>query len=405
MFKNTDTLFTPFNEDKLNSNLNKNDLLEAINQDYMDYIKYNYSNNYNNMPNSKTNKYKLVLIDGSNLLSSSFFGSLPREYSRATTEEDKKRAESLIMNANGVYINAVYTALRILFDDILKNSGATHLAISLDLTRNSFRKSLYPEYKATRKETSTILKPQFHLFKEILESCGIKVFVSNIDDEEIYEADDFTGSIVAKFSKDIPISIYSRDYDHLQLLEYNNTSLWVKLDSNTLNSIQNKCVTENIPFNNKNIPYSCFEYTDKNILALKNRTADTVVDIKALGGDHSDNIPGVKGISEFTASELMIKYKNIEKLYEELDKLNKDEEALKEFGDMLKRDVITTSRTPVNALLKYREDAFLSKELGKIKCDIDLNCTLEDLRLNINKEELYKQLDKHKMYRLKSIIQ
>lgn len=404
MFKNTDTLFTPFNEDKLNSNLNKNDLLEAINQDYMDYIKYNYSNNYNNMPNSKTNKYKLVLIDGSNLLSSSFFGSLPREYSRATTEEDKKRAESLIMNANGVYINAVYTALRILFDDILKNSGATHLAISLDLTRNSFRKSLYPEYKATRKETSTILKPQFHLFKEILESCGIKVFVSNIDDEEIYEADDFTGSIVAKFSKDIPISIYSRDYDHLQLLEYNNTSLWVKLDSNTLNSIQNKCVTENIPFNNKNIPYSCFEYTDKNILALKNRTADTVVDIKALGGDHSDNIPGVKGISEFTASELMIKYKNIEKLYEELDKLNKDEEALKEFGDMLKRDVITTSRTPVNALLKYREDAFLSKELGKIKCDIDLNCTLEDLRLNINKEELYKQLDKHKMYRLKSII-
>ena len=111
MFKNTDTLFTPFNEDKLNSNLNKNDLLEAINQDYMDYIKYNYSNNYNNMPNSKTNKYKLVLIDGSNLLSSSFFGSLPREYSRATTEEDKKRAESLIMNANGVYINAVYTKL------------------------------------------------------------------------------------------------------------------------------------------------------------------------------------------------------------------------------------------------------------------------------------------------------
>lgn len=399
-----ETLFTEVSDSEFAylqesySNISGNALLEAVDQDYRDYVEFAY-----NKDNDLKNNEKLVIIDGSSLLTTSYFANLPNAYSYATTEEAKKRAESMIMNVNGVYVNGIYTALRTLLNDILRNSNATHLAVTLDLTRNSFRKEIYPDYKATRKETDPKLKSQYPLFKEILESCGIKVFESSFQDKEIYEADDFTGSLVNKFSDTISTAIYTKDQDHFQLLK-EQVFMWAKLDFGVLDSIQKKCIQNNIPFNTIGIPNACFEYSNKNLIGLKNITPDIAVDVKALAGDSGDNIPGVKGISEVTAAELMMKYKTIEALYEEIDKLNGDKKKLKEFGEMLKKDVITTSRTPINALLKYREEAFLSKKLGKIKCDIDLDCTLEDLRININKENLLQQLDKYKMYSLKSLV-
>lgn len=399
-----ETLFTEFTDEEFaylqNSYADSGNstLLEAVDQDYQEYINYSYKNFV-----TEELEEKLVILDGSSILTTAFHGNLPTLYANAETDEEKKRAAHLIMNADGVYVNAIYTALRIIFNDILPNSKATHLAVTLDLTRNSFRKKIYPDYKGNRKETDPILKSQFPLFKEILESAGIKVFESKESDDEIYEADDFTGSISTKFSNAIKTYIYTKDQDHFQLLN-EQVFMWAKLDYGLSDTIQDKCLQNNIPFNTFCVPNSCFEYSSKNILGLKNLTPDIVVDTKALAGDSSDNIPGVKGISQLTAAELMMKYKTIENLYNEIDKLNGDKKALKAFGDELKREVITTSRTPINALIKYRKEAFLSKELSAIKRDINIDCTLEDLRLNINKENLIKQLDKYKMHTLKSLV-
>lgn len=354
-----------------------------------------------NIPFINNKEDLFVIVDGSSLLTTSFFASLPMSYKFAKTDEAKAAAEKDIMNVNGLCINGVFTAATTLLNDILKNTSATHLAVTLDLTRDSFRRGIYEEYKGTRKETNPLLKSQYPIFKEFLENIGIKVFESKFDDQEIYEADDFTGSLVEKFSNSIPVAIYTKDEDHFQLLRA-GVCMWAKSDFNKIEDLKNQCTLNGAPFNTVGLPNACFEFTADNLLATRNLTPDIVVDAKAIGGDTSDNIPGVKGVSKDTANELMLKYKSIENLYAEIDPLVGNTKPLKAFGDYLKAEVISTTKTPVNALIKSKESAFLSKKLAKIKCDIDLDCTLEDLRININTNALINELDKYNMRSLKS---
>ena len=128
----------------------------------------------------------LLLIDGSSLLTTQFFGNLPREILFAKTlEEKEKYFHKIMMTSTGVYTNAIFGFMRTLLK-ILKEQKPAYLAVAWDLSRDTFRRELYAEYKGNRGETLVPLKQQFALCQEILKRIGICQFM-----DEKYEADDF----------------------------------------------------------------------------------------------------------------------------------------------------------------------------------------------------------------------
>ena len=163
----------------------------------------------------------LLLIDGSSLLSSSFYGNLPEEYKKAKTEDEYNKALPLLLHTSDgkYYTNGIYGFLRIMFK-IIREHNPTHLAIAWDKSRNTFRKKLFPDYKAHRKAVRQELISQFDLTQKFLEYIGVQQFVF-----EDYEADDIIGTLSHKFSDEASIIILSKDKDVLQLIN-DNTSVW-----------------------------------------------------------------------------------------------------------------------------------------------------------------------------------
>ena len=136
----------------------------------------------------------LLLIDGSSLLTTQFFGNIPREIMFAKTlEEKKKYFHKIMMTSQGVYTNAVFGFLRTLFK-IIKEQKPTYLAVAWDLSRNTFRREMYAEYKGNRTETLEPLKDQFILCQNVLKRMNIPQFM-----DERFEADDFCGSLYQRF--------------------------------------------------------------------------------------------------------------------------------------------------------------------------------------------------------------
>ena len=122
-------------------------------------------------------KEKLLIIDGSSLLSTSFYGTVPNEYMYAKTEADYEKAlPKLLSTTDGLYTNGMYTFFRTL-ESLIKDHGITHLVVGWDKTRDTFRRKIYPEYKANRKETRKELKSQFDLTQKSLEYIGVKQFI------------------------------------------------------------------------------------------------------------------------------------------------------------------------------------------------------------------------------------
>ena len=163
----------------------------------------------------------LLLIDGSSLLTTQFFGNLPREILFAKTQEEKERYYyKIMMTSRGVYTNAIFGFMRTLLK-ILKEQKPAYLAIAWDLSRDTFRRELYPEYKGNRTETMQPLKDQFALCQEILKEIGVVQLM-----DERYEADDFCGTLAARFEHDVPVRILTKDNDYLQLVT-EETNLWM----------------------------------------------------------------------------------------------------------------------------------------------------------------------------------
>ena len=142
----------------------------------------------------------LLLIDGSSLLSTQFFGNLPREILFAKTPEEKEKYfDKIMMTSGGVYTNAVYGFLRTIFS-ILRDQKPQYLAVAWDLTRDTFRRRLYPDYKGNRSETMAPLSMQFDLCQKVLREMNIPEFMS-----EEYEADDWCGTTTCSLSRTGPI--------------------------------------------------------------------------------------------------------------------------------------------------------------------------------------------------------
>lgn len=324
----------------------------------------------------------LLLIDGSSLLTTQFFGNLPTEILFAKTEEEKAGYFHKIMQTSkGVYTNAIFGFLRTLMK-ICKEQKPAYIAVAWDMSRDTFRREMYADYKGNRGETIAPLGEQFGLCQSILERLGIRQFMDNY-----YEADDFCGTLSRRFENEVPVRILTKDNDYLQLVS-DRTNLWMM--HATAKKTDELYAKYRLP-KDGSAPDRSFPFTPERVVAEFGIEPASVADLKGLQGDSSDNIKGVPGIGPATATALIAKYKTIEALYEAMEGL--DEKQLKDLAASWKD--IGISRSPVKNLLRTddnelvgREAAFLSKKLATIKRDIDLgDLKLSDLAVNINQAE------------------
>ena len=392
---------------------------------------------------------KLLIIDGSSLLSTSFYATATA-YLMAKTDEDKEKAlERLMKTSDGRYTNGVFPFMRTLLSLIKKNQP-THLAVVWDVSRQTFRQEIAGgTYKGTRKATPHPLKEQFISTQNLLQGI-IPQFLSGRDDEEVYEADDFAGSLAKRFQTEIPVFLHTKDEDYLQLVD-SNTRVW-------LGSSKADKMFEDLNLNRQefNVPDGFFEFTLSTLKDIKGLEPYQIVEYKALCGDTSDNIPGVKGVGEKAVIPLLQEYGTIEAIYETIENLSaKEEKELKKFfkeslgigrspisymladgvialgnGDKINYnaifDEVTEEDTTLQPLfeeklgkLKFpirlsnaedieklknekvfgiqlcaKESAFMSKELATIKTDIEsiAKVNLDDIKLNIDYTELKNRL-------------
>ena len=266
---------------------------------------------------------KLLVIDGNSILNRAFYGI------------------RLLTNKNGLYTNAVYGMANII-ERQLEALKPDYCVVAFDLKAPTFRHKAYDGYKANRKGMPEELAVQLPYAKKCMENMGCKVL-----SVEGYEADDILGTL-AKMSanKGVEGYILTGDRDSLQLIGDLTKVLLVKTKE-TL----------------------CFDR------ALFNETygvePEQFVDVKALMGDTSDNIPGVAGIGEKTALKLIAEYGSIDSIYEKID------------GAKISASV-------KEKLLKDKDNAYLSQMLARIDTDAPVGVTLEDCAYSgFLREELY----------------
>ncbi len=278
---------------------------------------------------------KLILVDGNNLLFRSY-------YATAYTG-------TIMRNSKGFPTNGLY-GFASMMHKIIEEENPEYIAVAFDIGKN-FRAEKYAFYKDGRKETPEDLIRQMPYARKILEGMGIRYF-----ELAPYEADDIIGTLSKMVLEDdrFNATIISSDKDLLQLM---NEQVDMKL-------LKQKGF---IRYN----PISFFaEYHIEPI---------HVIDLKALAGDSSDNIPGVKGIGEKTALHLLSTYQTVENLYEHLDEIKgKTKEKLE----------------------MDKEMAFISKEIATIYKDVPIDIKdLEDLLYKKEEEQngalysLYEELE------------
>ncbi|MFO7943693.1 MAG: DNA polymerase I [Anaerolineales bacterium] len=214
---------------------------------------------------------------------------------------------------------------------ILEQERPDYVAVVFDKGK-TFRDDLYPEYKATRTKMPEDLRPQIDRIRELVDSFNIPRF-----EKEGYEADDVLGSLAHwAVDHDLTVKIITGDRDLLQLV---NDRIIVKLPGRSLSKAK--------------------DYFREDVKKTMGVWPEQVIDYKALTGDRSDNIPGVYGVGEKTATSLLKKYQSLDEIYKHLD------------------EVQTRFR---NKLEEGREDAYLSKKLATIVNDLSVELDLEQAK-------------------------
>ena len=220
---------------------------------------------------------KLMLIDGHSILNRAFYG-VPD-----------------LTNSEGIHTNAMYGFLNIMFR-FIDEEKPDYITVAFDLSAPTFRHKTYEAYKGTRKPMAPELKQQVPLIKEVLKSMGITIV-----EKEGFEADDLLGTLAKRSSRaGIDVSIISGDRDLLQLAD---TNIKIRIPKTK------KGVTE------------VEDYLPADVETLYGVTPVEFIDVKALMGDASDNIPGAPGVGPKTASALIVKYHSIENVFEHLEEL------------------------------------------------------------------------------------
>lgn len=237
---------------------------------------------------------KIVLIDGHSILNRAFYG-VPD-----------------LTNSEGLHTNAVYGFLNIMFK-VLDEEKPEYLTVTFDVHAPTFRHKMFADYKGTRKPMAEELRQQVPVIKDVLKAMKIEII-----EKEGLEADDLLGTISCMCEeKGMDVSIISGDRDTLQL------------------------ATEHVKIRIPKTKQGRTEVEDYNAVDVEEKygvTPKEFIDVKALMGDASDNIPGVPGVGEKTATRIIQQYKSIENAYEHADELKppRASKNLKEFWEQAK---------------------------------------------------------------------
>ena len=269
---------------------------------------------------------KILLIDGHSILNRAFYG-LPD-----------------LTNSEGKHTGAVYGFLNIMFR-ILEEEKPDYLTVAFDLHEPTFRHKLYDAYKGTRKGMPSELVEQVPLMREMLAAMGVKT-VSMPG----YEADDLLGTLARKSEqKGMDVTILSGDRDLLQLA---TDKVMIRLPKTS----KGKTTIEN--------------FHTAEVLEKYQVTPSQIIELKALMGDSSDNIPGIPGVGEKTATKIIAQFGSIENAHEHLEEIkpNKAKESMREHYDL----------------------AVLSKTLATINTESPLEYSYEEARLgNLYTQQAY----------------
>ena len=260
---------------------------------------------------------KIVLIDGHSILNRAFFGVPP------------------LTNSEGLHTNAVYGFLNIMFK-ILDEEKPDYLTVAFDRSEPTFRHQMFDAYKGTRKPMAQELREQVPVMKEVLQAMGIKIM-----EMPGYEADDLLGTIAGMAeAQGMDVSIISGDRDLLQLAT-EKVKIRIPKTKRTGTEIE--------------------DYYATDVVERYQVTPKEFIDVKALMGDSSDNIPGVPGIGEKTATNLIVAYKSIENAYAHLEE-------------------ITPKRAKTN-LEEHYDMAQMSKTLATIEVHVPIEFDMEAAKL------------------------
>ncbi|QXM05732.1 DNA polymerase I [Crassaminicella indica] len=283
---------------------------------------------------------KMIIIDGNSLINRTFY-ALPE----LTTKD-------------GIHTNAVYGFVNVLYR-IFEDYKPDYMNVAFDKKAPTFRHKSYDAYKAGRKKMPSELSEQLPILKEILDAFNI-----NRVEIEGFEADDLIGTI-ARFceNKNVYSYIITGDRDALQLVSDKTKVLITKKGISELE-----------------------EYGEEEVFEKYGVTPREFIDLKGLMGDKSDNIPGVPGVGEKTATKLIKEFKSIENLLKNIDKISKNKLREK--------------------LEEYAQQAVLSKKLATIITDVPVEMSLEEFKMKepdrkklvdlFNRLEFRKLMDKVK---------
>ena len=316
-------------------------------------------------------KERLLIIDGSSMLATNYYANLPNELkvSGLSDEEKEVRYDKLLRSPDGRYTNALFGMTKQL-SKILSKAEASHIAICWDISKNTFRKQMFPDYKGNRSATPRPLKEQFFLAQEFFAAMGIKQF-----SHENYEADDFAGSISKKFSKEIDTALLTKDQDYLQLIEA-NVAVWMPVGQKNIETLQEK--SKSVCEGMDKIVYV---YRACNVMEIYGLTPKQVIDWKAIAGDKSDNIPGIAGIGDVSAKKILSKFESLKKA--QIAVKDGDNVAL---SNWMENGLTKSVFNKILTDMETTHQGKISYQLAKIKTDIPINETLSDLKLFINAE-------------------
>ncbi len=278
---------------------------------------------------------KLLLIDGHSILSRAYYG-IP-----------------LLSTANGTHTNAVYGFLNIIFK-VIDEEKADYIAVAFDLERQKLKRTqMYPEYKGTRKPMPSELLEQVPIIQRVLGAMGVPILTL-----EGYEADDILGTMAKKAQADgYEVTVVSGDRDLLQLADER-----IKL-----------C----LPKTSKGRT-EVFNYYPDDVLREYQVTPKEFIDLKALMGDTSDNIPGLPGVGEKTATDIIVRFHSIENAKEHADEVRppRAQKALQEHFDLavLSKELATIDiHAPVEADPRAcRTTSVYTAEAVEILCELEL---------------------------------
>ena len=266
---------------------------------------------------------KLVVIDGNSILNRAFYGIM---------------SSKMLQTAEGTYTNAVYGFLAIMFK-LIEDVNPDYMVVAFDVKHPTKRHEMYAEYKGTRHGMPDELAAQMPIIKEVLEAMNIKII-----ELAGYEADDILGTLSKSSEKEnIEVTLLTGDRDSFQLAS-DKTTIRIPRTKN------GKTETENFDRNK--------------VLEVYGIEPQELIEVKGLMGDKSDNIPGVPGVGEKTALNLIKEFHSIDTIYEKL-----------EAGEPIAKGKLKEN------LEANKDLAILSRELGRIDVNAPIDKDLEHFRV------------------------